>query len=133
MTLPFPYFAFLSMSSGWNHTVYALCSLAAFTQSYALEVLPCPFVAGRSFLSICCYVLNRFSHVQLCVIPMDYGLPGSSFHEILQARILERIAMPSSRGSSQSWDQTQDLLHILHWEAGSLPLAPPGKPLSVVE
>ena len=32
--------------------------------------------------------------------PMDYSLSGSSVHEILQARILEWVAMPSSRGSS---------------------------------
>ena len=38
---------------------------------------------------------------------MDYSLPGSSVHEILQARILEWVAMPSSRGSSQPRDQTQ--------------------------
>ena len=32
--------------------------------------------------------------------PMDYSTPGSSVHGILQARILEWVAMPSSRGSS---------------------------------
>ena len=32
--------------------------------------------------------------------PMDCSLPGSSVHGILQASILERVAMPSSRGSS---------------------------------
>ena len=32
--------------------------------------------------------------------PMDYGPPGSSVHGILQARILEWVAMPSSGGSS---------------------------------
>ena len=31
---------------------------------------------------------------------MGYSLPASSVHEILQARIQEWIAMPSSRGSS---------------------------------
>ena len=31
---------------------------------------------------------------------MDYTLPGTSVHGILQARILEWVAMPSSRGSS---------------------------------
>ena len=31
--------------------------------------------------------------------PMDYGLPGSSVHGILQARILEWVAIPFSRGS----------------------------------
>ena len=31
--------------------------------------------------------------------PMDGNLPGSSVHGILPARILEWVAMPSSRGS----------------------------------
>ena len=42
--------------------------------------------------------------VQLCLTlcnPMDYSLPGSSAHGILQARILEWIVISSSRGSSQ--------------------------------
>ena len=38
--------------------------------------------------------------------PTDYDLPGSSVHGLLQARILECVAMPSSRGSYQSRDQT---------------------------
>ena len=33
--------------------------------------------------------------------PMDYSPPGSSVRGILQARILEQVAMPSSRGSAQ--------------------------------
>ena len=47
---------------------------------------------------------------QLCPTlchPMDCSPPGSSVHGIHQARILERVAMPFSRGSSQSRDQTQ--------------------------
>ena len=31
--------------------------------------------------------------------PMDCSLPGSSVHEILQAKILEPVAYPFSRGS----------------------------------
>ena len=38
---------------------------------------------------------------------MYYSLPGSSVHEILQARILEWDAIPFSRASSQPRDQTQ--------------------------
>ena len=38
--------------------------------------------------------------------PMDYSLPGSSVPGILQARILEWVAMPFSRGSSQPRDRT---------------------------
>ena len=39
--------------------------------------------------------------------PMDCSLPGSSVHGILQARVLEWVAMPSSRVSSQPRDRTQ--------------------------
>ena len=38
---------------------------------------------------------------------LDYSLPDSSVHGILQARILEWVAFPFSRGSSQPRDQTQ--------------------------
>ena len=38
--------------------------------------------------------------------PMDYSLPGSSVQGILQARILEWVAFPFSRGSSQPRDRT---------------------------
>ena len=38
---------------------------------------------------------------------MDCSPPGSSVHGILQARILEWVAMPSSRGSSWPRDWTQ--------------------------
>ena len=37
----------------------------------------------------------------------DCSPPGSSVHEILHARILEWVAMPSSRGSSRPRDGTQ--------------------------
>ena len=38
---------------------------------------------------------------------MDYSLPASSVYGILQARILEWVAIPFSRGSSQPRDRTQ--------------------------
>ena len=38
--------------------------------------------------------------------PVDYSQPGSSVHGILQARILEWVAMPSSRASSPPKDRT---------------------------
>ena len=41
---------------------------------------------------------------------MDLSLPGSSVHGMLQTRILEWIAMPSSRGSSRLRDHTRNLL-----------------------
>ena len=39
--------------------------------------------------------------------PMDCSLPGSSLHGILQARVLEWVAISFSRGSSWPRDQTQ--------------------------
>ena len=39
--------------------------------------------------------------------PRDCSLPGSSVHGILQARILEWVAIPFSRGPSQPRDWTQ--------------------------
>ena len=38
---------------------------------------------------------------------MDYSLPGYSVHGILQARILQWVAVPSSKGSSQPRNQTR--------------------------
>ena len=68
--------------------------------------------------------------LQLCPAlcnPMDCSPPGSFVHETLQARILEWVAIPFSRGSSQPRNQTPHLLGLLLWQASSLSLAPPGK------
>ena len=39
--------------------------------------------------------------------PVDCSLPGSSLYEILQARILECVAISFSTGSSRPRDRTQ--------------------------
>ena len=52
-------------------------------------------------------MLAAQSHPTLCN-PMDYSLPGSFVHQILQARILEWVVISSSRGSFQPRDQTQE-------------------------
>ena len=44
--------------------------------------------------------------IHSCPTPTDCSLPGSSVHGILQGRILEWVAIPFSRGSSQRKDQT---------------------------
>ena len=55
---------------------------------------------------VCVFMLNHFSCVQLCG-PMNCSLPDSSVHGILQARILEWVAISLPRGSSQPRDQTR--------------------------
>ena len=62
----------------------------------------------------------------LCSL-MDCNLPGSSVHGILQARTLEWVAMPSSRGLFRTQRSNLCLLCVLHWQVGSLPLALPRK------
>ena len=60
------------------------------------------------------YNQNKCMHaqsLQLCPTfwdSMDCNPPGSSLHGILQKRILERVAMTFSRGSSRPRDQTSD-------------------------
>ena len=81
-------------------------------------------------MSICVRAKSLQSCLTLCD-PADCSPPGSSIHGILQARILEWVSVTSSRGSSPTQGSNPSLLHILHWQAGSLPLAPPGKPTNV--
>ena len=56
--------------------------------------------------------VHAYSVTQSCPIlcnPMDYSPPGSSVHGILQARILEWVAISFSRGSSPPRDQTSSI------------------------
>ena len=61
--------------------------------------------------------------------PRDCNPPGSSVHGILQARRLEWAAIPFSREIFLTQGLSLHLLHLLHWHGGSLPLAPPAKPV----
>ena len=93
--------------------------------SSSLQVLVTPFLCvcacARSVVQSCPTLCN----------PMDYSLLGSSVHGILQAKILEWVGIPFSRGSSQSRDWTwvtcivrQILYHCPTWEASLLPRLP---------
>ena len=70
-------------------------------------------------------LLSRFNHVQLCATLWAVcSQPGSSVHGILQVRVLEWVAMPSFRRSSQSRNQT-----CISCIAGRFfTTEPPGKP-----
>ena len=56
-------------------------------------------------LTICVSSVAQASRI-LCD-PVEGNSPGSSVHGISQARMLERVAIPFSRGSSQPRDWTQ--------------------------
>ena len=74
---------------------------------------------GKPQQSFCVTIVHKncfLSDYSLCLVaqscltlcdPMDCSLPGSSVRGILQARILQWVAIPSSRASSQPRDRTQ--------------------------
>ena len=77
------------------------------------------------WMDVCC-VLGRFCYVRL------FATPWTVAHQTpLSIGFFRREHVPSSRGSSQSRDQTRES-RLLHWKVCSLRLAPPGKPLGWV-
>ena len=100
----------------WNY----LAARISF-QAYSSETFWTKCVHAKSF-QLCLTLCNT----------MDCSPPGFSVHGTLQARILECVAMPSSRGSSWSRDWTQVSYVSCIRQAGSLPLAPSGKPVEFV-
>ena len=87
-------------------------------------------VAGGFFTSqATVLVLVAQSCPTLCD-PMDCSPPGSSVHEIFQARILEWVAISFCRGFSQLRDRTQVSCtagrFFTHWATREAPAKPQG-------
>ena len=86
-------------------------------------------------LSMCvCVRLVAQSSLTLCN-PMD-SLPGSSVHGLLQARILEWVAISFSQESSQSRDQTWvsgDYRRSPALQVDFLLTEPAGKPFTALQ
>ena len=82
-------------------------------------------------IHVCCacvHVCVCAHLLQLCPTlcnPRDCSPPGGSVQGILQAGILEWVAMPSSRGSSQPEPMSPESPAS---QTDSLPTEPPGKP-----
>ena len=70
-----------------------------------------PFSQFALSLSLDILPACSWSYLTLCN-PVDSRPPGSSFHRILQTRILEWAAVASSRGSSRSRDWNPLLLSL---------------------
>ena len=84
-------------------------------------------IMGKLFSVCACWVASGLC-LTLCY-PMDCSPPDSSVHGILQARVLDWVAMPSPRGSSwpRGWTHPH-LLCLLHCQADSLSLSHLGSP-----
>ena len=95
------------LSSGYS--AYFICK--ALFRSDTFQVLNSyTWLVAHLLSNIDLYkVCMRAKSLQSCLTlsdPMDCSLPGSSVHGVLQTRILEWIAMPSSRESSWPRDWT---------------------------
>ena len=73
-------------------------------------------------------VLSHFSHVWLFATPWTVVCQTPLSVGILRARILQWVAMPSSR-IFLTQELNLCLLGLLHWQAGTLPWISPGKPI----
>ena len=93
-----------------------------FTQAFwSLEISVCVCVR------VCVYMhAHALSCPTLCN-PLDCSLSGSFVHGIFQARILEEVAISSSRGSlwPRDWTHVSNISCV--WQAGSLPLYHQGR------
>ena len=100
------------LRTSWDHTVYCSPQLSSSARNPNFIPIGTEHTGeGPITLHILSphfgvYMLLAQSCPTLCN-PMDSSSPDSSVHIILQARTLEWVAMPSSRGSSQPRDQTQ--------------------------
>ena len=116
------------MASSWNQATSPQRS-TPFTLIPSQSQHPCslllPYLVSWFYVCVCVY-----AWVPSCSTlsdPMNYSPPGPSVHGILQSRILECVAISSSRGFSQPRDWTpfscvsrigkQILNHHATWEA----------------
>ena len=100
----------------------ARCLTHSHLRVFALAVSPAQTVVTPSVPGV---LVGILVHAQLCLTlcdPMDDSLSGSSVCGILQTRMLEWVAMPSSRGIFPTQGSNPSLLCLLHWQAYSLPL-----------
>ena len=81
------------------------------------------FISSVYWHSCCCCLVTKLC-LTLCN-PMDYSPLGSSVHDILQARILEWVAISFSKGSC--WPR--DRIHIACIAGRFLPLSHQGSPI----
>ena len=118
----------------WEHRSLAAGPLGS-PYPLLFQILPCmahfrelssPMLYSKSLLVI--YFIHESEVAQLWPTlcdPQDCSPPGSSVHGIFQARILEQVAISSSRRSSwpREWTCVSPAL-----QADSLPSEPSGKP-----
>ena len=119
----------------WDQHIlpYVNSSNRAF-KMHRYRLRPRQLINGLLFCLEICHGLIGAKSLQPCLTlydSMDWGLPGSFVHGILQARILEWKKKKKNvgvgchfllQGIFRTQGSNPHLLHLLHWQAGSLPL-----------
>ena len=102
---------FLDSTYEWHHIVFVFLCLISLSIVFSRSI----HVATNGTISFFFngWVIFHRTLAKLLQLyptlcdPLDCSSPGSCVHGILQTRILEWVAMPSSKGSSQPRDWTQ--------------------------
>ena len=106
--VPYSFYHFLILGT-WAPPVYWVWGRSAVSSF-------CRWLITNSLKKHYCFLTFKFTwgifakSLQSCLTlcsPLDCSPPGSSIHGILQARILEWVAISFSRGSSQPRNRTQ--------------------------
>ena len=96
------------MANNVEHLFMCLLAICtSFLEKYLFKSFVHFLICLSFYYWVVCVCTKSLQSCPTLCNPMDYGLSGSSVHGIPQARILEWVAMPSSRGSSWLWDRTQ--------------------------
>ena len=85
-----------------------------------------------SYNSLIVCMLSRFSCVQLSVAPWTVVHQTPLSMGFSRQEYWSGLSCPPP-GSFLTQGSNPCVLHLLHWQTGSLPLAPPGKPTSLTE
>ena len=104
------------------------------TKQQKLYIYIYTHIYSHIYICVCVYAYLCAKSLQLCLTlcdPTGCSPPDFSVHGILQARIPEWVAMPSSRGIFPPQGLNPPLLCLLIWQAGSSPPVPPGKPMCI--
>ena len=93
-----------------------------------MELISCVGLRGLNFFF---QALHAMLSLQSCLTlcnPMDYSQPGSSVHGDSPGQNTGVGCRALLQGIFPTQGSNSHLLCLLHWQAGSLSLAPPGKP-----
>ena len=119
----------VSEGRAWGQGSYSMWGNCIRVTTHSSVNTVFPFLSIVVILYMCaCMCAKSLQSCSTLWDAMDYSPPGYSVHGILQARILEWVAISSSRGSTWPRDLRTPESYVSCIGRRCLPLAPAGKP-----